>query len=219
MTIIPMSQKGQELLKLYKEMVDKGYDKADGSHVSVTYSDFGLSSYKQILKPVLQQFEISTLLDYGCGGSDWSAPGFDESGQSAKDYFGLSTVWTYEPSRNIDQRTISDCVICFDVLEHVHILDVRNVLIDIFRNAAKLVIMNAACYPAVALLPNGENAHITVRQPLWWKGLVDSVSVEFPNIAVWLLCSTAWLNTMSYTIWRANDWATQEGFVVKDGFY
>ena len=25
-----------------------------------------------------------------------------------------------------------------------------------------------ACYPAVATLPNGENAHITVQTPEWW---------------------------------------------------
>lgn len=219
MTVIPMSQKGQELLKLYKEMVDKGYNKTDGSFVPVAYSDFGLSGYKEIIRPVLQQFEISTVLDYGSGGSDWSAPGFDETGRSAIEYFGLSAVTKYEPARDIDQRGISDCVICFDVLEHIHILDVRNILKDIFRNAAKLVIMNVACYSAVALLPNGENAHITVREPLWWKGVTDSVSIEFPNIAVWLLCSPGWHNTKSYNIWRASDWASQDGFVVKDGFY
>lgn len=219
MTIIPMSQKGQDLIKLYAEMADKGYNKTDGSFVPVAYADFGLSGYKQVLKPVLQQFEISTLLDYGCGGSDWNAPGFDESGQSAIEYFGLSRVAKYEPARNIDQRGVSDGVVCFDVLEHVHILDVRNVLIDIFRNAAKLAIINVACYSAVALLPNGENAHITVRQPLWWKGLIDSISVDFPNTSVWLLCSTGWHNTTTYAIWKAADWAAQDGFVVKDGFY
>ena len=173
MTVIPISQKGQGLLKLYKEMADNGYNRADGSFVPVAFSDFELRAYRGNIRPILKQFEISTVLDYGSGGSDWNAPGFDESGQCAVEYFGLSAVTKYEPARDVDQRGISDCVICFDVLEHVHILDVRNVLIDIFRNAAKLVIINVACYSAAALLPNGENAHITVRHPLWWKGLTD----------------------------------------------
>ena len=28
--------------------------------------------------------------------------------------------------------------------------------------------INVACYNAAALLPNGENAHVTVRAPSWW---------------------------------------------------
>jgi hypothetical protein len=219
MTAIPLSPKGQELLNLYKEMADKGYNRADGSFVADAYSDFELRAYKQHIKPILKKFGISTVLDYGAGGSDWQAPGFDESGQSAIDYFGLSAVTKYEPARGVDQRGIADGVICFDVLEHIHILDVRNILIDIFRNAAKLVVINVACYSAAARLPNGENAHITVRQPLWWKGVTDSVSIEFPNVAVWLLCSTGWRQTTDYAIWRAGDWAAQNGFEVKDGFY
>jgi len=219
MTDLAILQKGQELLKLYKEMAEKGYNRADGSFVPVAFSDFELRPYRENIRPILKQFEISTILDYGSGGSDWNAPGFNESGQCAAECFGLSVVTKYEPARNIDQRGISDCVICFDVLEHIHILDVRNILIDIFRNAAKLVIINVACYSAAAQLPNGENAHITVRQPLWWKGLTDSVSVDFPNIAAWLLCSTGWRKTTGYSIWKAGDWASQNGFEVKDGFY
>jgi len=54
MAAIPMSQKGQELLKLYKDMADKGYNKTAGSFVPVAYADFGLSGYKQVIKPVLE---------------------------------------------------------------------------------------------------------------------------------------------------------------------
>ena len=62
-----------------------------------------------------------------------------------------------------DERASVDCVACFDVLEHIYVLEVGTVLRNIFSHAKKLVILNVVCYEASALLPNGENAHITVR--------------------------------------------------------
>ena len=38
---------------------------------------------------------------------------------SAIDFFGLKKVYRYEPAREIDERTSVDCVVCFDVLEHI----------------------------------------------------------------------------------------------------
>ena len=66
---------------------------------------------------------------------------------------------------------------------------VATVLRDIFSHAKKLVILNVACYEANALLPNGENAHITVRSPHWWKGALDLISVEYPSVSIDLICS------------------------------
>ena len=131
---------------------------------------------------------IEDVLDYGCGGSDWNAPGF-ANGISAVEFFGLRTVHRYEPARDIDERALVDCVVCFDVLEHVYVSDVAAVLRDILSHANKLVILNVACYEANALLPNGENAHITVRNPHWWKGVLDTISVEFPAVSIDLICS------------------------------
>ena len=33
-----------------------------------------------------------------------------------------------------------------------------------------------------ALLPNRENAHVTVRDHTWWKGFLDCISMEYPDI-------------------------------------
>ena len=78
--------------------------------------------------------------------------------------FGLNKVHRYDNPK-IDERTLVDCVVCFDVLEHIFVSDVATVLRDFFT-CKKLVILNVACYEANALLPNGENAHITVLVPL-----------------------------------------------------
>ena len=81
------------------------------------------------------------------------------------------------------------------------------------RVGSRLVIVNTACYAARSILPNGENAHITVRPPLWWKGMFDSIAVEFPTVSVWLICSPAWRNATAFEIYSGQDWLTSSTFV------
>ena len=99
-----------------------------------------------------------------------------------------------------------DCVVCFDVLEHVFISDLKNVISDLYRYAKKTVVIQVACYNANAKLPNGENAHVTVREPMWWKGFLDSVSTEFENINTLLICTTKEKKVFTFKIWSAKKW-------------
>lgn len=208
------SGKGQALLGMYEAMARDGYRRADDVQVTDAFADFELRAYRQQVLPVLQHFGVRTLLDYGCGGSDWHVPGFDKhSGQSAVDYFGLSAALRYEPARGIDERRRVDCVLSFDVLEHVFVSDVPAVLRDMFSHAGRLLVLNVACYPAAARLPNGENAHVTVREPSWWKGMVDAVAVEFPDTSICLITSTAWRQSTAFPVWSAAGWQASPAFV------
>ncbi|MDA0331846.1 MAG: hypothetical protein O3C30_01615 [Proteobacteria bacterium] len=197
MTNFTLSPKGQKLVEMYTDMVDKGYKKVDGTYEANVYNDFELKKIRGSIKERFKIHRIKTVLDYGCGGSDWSSSGFNED-QSAFDFFELDRVYRYEPARSIDERTMVDAVICFDVLEHIFVSDVANVIRDIFSCAEKLVVPNVACYPANATLPNGENAHVTIRNPEWWKGVVDTISVEFPNVSVTLICSPTYNKMLAY---------------------
>ena len=188
MNHLSLSDKGQRLVDMYSQMAEHGYATNIGMDIKDAYNSFELRKIRDVVKNKFSQYDIGTVLDYGCGGSDWTAPGF-ENEISAIDFFGLKKVYSYEPARDIDERTSADCVVCFDVLEHIFVSDVATVLRDIFSHAEKLVVLNVACYEANALLPNGENAHITVRNPHWWKGVLDLISVEFPSIYVDLICS------------------------------
>jgi hypothetical protein len=208
-----LSHKSLELIKLYEKMVDSGYLRTDDKFVNVAFSDMEIKAYKGYLREIFFKHNIKSLLDYGCGGSNYEKKNFDGN-LSAKEYFNLNFINLYEPSRNIDNRKLSDAVLCFDVLEHIFITDLPTIIRDIFSYSTNLVVINVACYSASALLPNGENAHITVRPPLWWKGVIDSIAVEFPNINVQLLCSTAWRKVESFKLFKSSDWQEQEGFVV-----
>ena len=184
-----LSSKGKQLVKLYEEMAEDGYERTDSSYVKEAFSDFELRAYRKSVQDVFEKYSVSTVLDYGCGGSDWKAPNFDDSGESAIEYFQLEKLYRYEPARDIDERQVAQCVISFDVLEHIFVSDIPNVLRDMFSYAKDLLVLNVACYPAAAKLPNGENAHITVRDPMWWKGVVDGIAVEYPEVSIWLICS------------------------------
>tara|TARA_B110000014_G_C20009628_1_gene523443 strand:- start:340 stop:957 length:618 start_codon:yes stop_codon:yes gene_type:complete len=199
-----LSPKGKKLINFYNQMVENNYEN----------NLFNLKIYKEYIKDQINNFEIESVLDYGCGRVDWDSKNFDASKNiSAKEYFNIQDVSLYEPSINVDSRKKSDCVICFDVLEHIFVSDIKKILNDIFFYANKLVILQIACYPAKAKLPNGENAHILVRNPYWWKGIIDGISIDYEDVSVCLLCSTEYKKTIHFNIWSANQWTNQDGFV------
>ena len=166
MSKLKLSKQGKKLLKLYETMVIEGYKRQDGSKVENAYNDFELQKFRNICKEHISHPSIKTVLDYGGGGSDWDKEGFEPSnGASAKQFFDVNTVTTFEPARNQMDKKHSDCVVCMDVLEHIFLTDIANLVDELFSLTKKLLVINVACYKAAALLPNGENAHTTVRRP------------------------------------------------------
>ena len=117
------TKKQLDLIKIYQLMVCSGYKTRDHQHVKVAFSDMEIRWFKDYVKPLFNKFQIKTLLDYGCGGSDYEALGFFQD-QSAKTFFEVSDVYLYEPARNIDQRRKADAVVCFDVLNKVALSEI-----------------------------------------------------------------------------------------------
>ena len=208
------SDNQKRLTELYGRMAREGYATVDGQQVVNAFNDMEIHAFRELVKPIFVTAEAKTLLDYGCGGSDYEAPGFDGD-LSARQYFGLDEVFRYEPARGLDQRRKADVVVCFDVLEHIFIADVAEVVRELFSLAGRLVVANVACYSARAMLPNGENAHVTVRDPMWWKGMFDAISPDFPEVCVLLMCSTGWRQVQLFDIWSASTWLASPTFVTK----
>tara|TARA_B100000214_G_C23855258_1_gene575356 strand:- start:59 stop:871 length:813 start_codon:yes stop_codon:yes gene_type:complete len=218
---IELSIKGKKLLELYEKMALDGYKTVEGKFInkkdnsSSTFANFELRRFRDILIPYFKKLKIKSVLDYGCGGSNWELEDFDiKSTKSAKEFFLLEKVFLYEPALKIDQRNKADCITCFDVLEHIFISDIVKTVREIFRLSQKLVVLNIACYKAAALLPNGENAHITVRDPFWWKGLIDSISIDYPDIDILLFCSTRYNTIQLFKCWKAKEWNQNTKFEI-----
>jgi hypothetical protein len=80
-----------------------------------------------------------------------------------------------------------DGVICTDVVEHVADDDIPWLLDELFRRARHFVYVVAACYLARKKLPNGENAHVTLQPPSWWREHMEAASRRRPGVK-WVLC-------------------------------
>lgn len=213
---IPLSPKGTKLIELYEHMASKGYKTHTGEFKEDAYNDFEARMFKNTLRPIFKEHQIHTLLDYGCGGSNWYDKNFTDDNQSAVEYFDLEKAYHFEPARNINEKIRVDCVLNFDVLEHIFISDIPAVLRDMFSYAKKLVVINTACYNASAILPNGENAHITVRSAFWWKGMIDCLLPEFPKLKICLLCSKGYGKADMFPIFSDNERQKNNNFVIID---
>ena len=77
-----------------------------------------------------------------------------------------------------------------------------------------MIIVNVACYPAAAKLPNGENAHITVRHPIWWKGMFDSIAPEFSKTKILLFASTSYQKIDNFEIYSGDQWQKDSNFAI-----
>ena len=116
------------------------------------------------------------------------------------------------------EKKKADCVVCVDVLEHIYIEDVPRVVTELFSLSKKLLIVNVACYAAAALLPNGENAHITVRSPDWWKGIFDSISSNYADVELLLICSNTFTSGVIFESFKFGDWASTKGYTTTLSF-
>ena len=156
------------------------------------------------IKTIANHFKSKTALDYGSGGSDLNTEEISE-GVSFRDYVGLKKIYQFEPARDLKKKGKFDMVLSFDVLEHIFIADLPWVINDIFSKANKCVLINVACYEAAALLPNGENAHITLRHPLWWLGQLEGLSTLHKNVAWGLFTSQDYNEPKFHGIRRMNE--------------
>jgi hypothetical protein len=209
----PQSHKYAELLKIYADMAKNGCFNNDGSFVPANQV-FGMSGqvkFKEILKKLLFKYDIETLLDYGAGQGSWENK-IDEN-NTLRTFLKLKKINFFEPARKLNKKIISECVVSFDVLEHVFISDVPWVIYDIFSHSSKLVIINVACYPAIKILPNKENVHITVRDAFWWKGMIDGIANFFPNINYVLLASKTYKEVTIFEDVSRKDYLKVNGYM------
>ena len=83
-------------------------------------------------------------------------------------------------------------MILTDVLEHCYQEDVKWVLTENFSLARKFVFANIACYRARQILPNGDNAHCTIRPATWCDSVLDLVASNYPEVKYCVLVEFIW---------------------------
>jgi hypothetical protein len=135
---------------------------------------YGTSSEKLFddILPLIYELNPQSVLDYGCGQS------------KLVDMFHISNTHRYDPAipayDTLPEYKTLDLVICTDVLEHIPEDSLFSTLAQIYLYS-KNVIFSVAVVPAVKILPNGENAHCTVKNVEWW---IDKIKEVFPIVNI-----------------------------------
>ena len=179
-----------ELQTMYRQLHVKG-EEFMGHPPEQTFPGYSLDSQVERIREMIVRTGADSILDYGCGKGKQYEPRpirskAGETWPSVIDYWDVGEITCYdpcyEPYSKLPQGHF-DGVICTDVLEHCPEEDLPWIVEELFSYAMRFVFANVACYPAKKRLPNGENAHCTIKSPDWWSTLLRGVAARPPGVA------------------------------------
>jgi hypothetical protein len=141
----------------------------NGDELIAMYADihssreYGASSIKNLryFRPAIKLLHPMSVIDYGCGQS------------KLLDHLDLPyPVQTrrYDPAipeYSEKPDGIFDLLINIDVLEHVLEPDI-DPIVEEMRSMCRHAILVVDTVPARLILPNGQNAHVTIKPKEWW---------------------------------------------------
>lgn len=191
------SPRYRTLIAQYQQLHTQGVPE-HGLTATQTFPGQSLLEHVSPLLDLFAQYHFSSMLDYGCGKAMLYRPNNAITLEDGRRFdclqalFGVP-VTLYDPAYlpySQRPRQKGDLVVCTDVLEHCSEEDVHWIVADLFDYANMFVYANIACYPAAKTLPNGENAHCTIRDTAWWRGIIEAVAGDFPAIKYRFICTT-----------------------------
>jgi hypothetical protein len=189
-TRVSPSPRYRDLIEQYRAMHTEG-EHFLGVPAEHTFSGISLLPQAQDIRRLIRQTAATSILDYGSGkGTQYLPQRIALDGrqwENVQDYWDVDYVRCYDPcfAPFSDLPTERyDGVISTDVLEHCPEHDLPWILDEMFGFARSFVFLTIACHQARKRLPNGENAHCTVKSSDWWGELLQRVSAGHPRI-VW----------------------------------
>lgn len=164
-------------------------------HASGRYMNVGLNKAPFIL-PHVEAFKPRSVVDYGSGKGRISDLILNL-------YGSVKRTAAYDPAvpgRDTKPEPC-DLLISIDMLEHVPEDELDDVLSDMKRLAPHAVLIIGVT-PATTILPNGENAHATVKPASWWRskiiehyGHASAIPIqgrELTGFRTWPLRASEW---------------------------
>ena len=130
-------------------------------HKDPTYGVASLS-FAPLVAEVIKQSNAKSVSDYGAGKRNLRK-GLYEAGILNIDYYAYDPVFPeYGPPQ------AADLVCCIDVLEHIEVEFLDNILADLKKIVINKGFFSIHLGPAGKSLPDGRNAHL-IQQPVsWW---------------------------------------------------
>jgi hypothetical protein len=119
-----------------------------------------------MVKGLIQQANITHLLDYGCGHNVSLMKGLKECGGLPKGF----RYQCYDPGvpEYADDPVPAELVCCIDVLEHIEPENLDDVLDHLEELTEVMIFGTVHTEPAVKTLPDGRNAHLIQQPKEWW---------------------------------------------------
>jgi len=188
------SPRYRELTRMYREMHLKG-EQFLGIPAEKTFPGLSLPPQAARIRRLIERTGATNIIDYGSGkGLQYGTAMQLADGtriDNVQDYWGVDFVQCYDPSYPPYSELPTgkfDGVISTDVLEHCPEEDIPWIVEEMFSFAERFVFANVACYPAKKRLPNGENAHCTIKPVEWWVSAIGDVAARHPAIVweVWI---------------------------------
>ena len=149
------------LTEEYREVLKKTHGRKEKSWGNTSNTKY----YDKIVK-FIDENNATEVLDYGAG---WGG---------LKDRLGREKpevkVYEFEPARDEVAAPPAPCdyVICTDVFEHVEPEFIDNFFSELDRVTLKKGFFTVCMVPALKVLSDGRNAHLTVQPFDWWYAKV-----------------------------------------------
>lgn len=151
------------------------YDQYEQMHKDPNmFMGFSLHSFIPEISLIVKDTNIKTVLDYGCG------KGLAHRTFNLRQMWGVDDITLYDPGVMLYQTKPSglyDMTLCMDVMEHVPEEYVDDVFEEIAKYTKKVAVFSISTRPASKLLPDGRNAHLTVKPVKWWKQKLNEMPV------------------------------------------
>jgi hypothetical protein len=130
-------------------------------HATGTYGTASIE-YAPLVTEILNNLHITHLLDYGCGSL---LNLYKHIKPTHKLTYQAYDAGVLEYS---DSPVPAQMVACIDVLEHIEPDYLENVLDEIKRCTETILFATVHTGPAVKVLSDGRNAHLTQQPMSWW---------------------------------------------------
>jgi hypothetical protein len=178
-----------EMTELYRRLHREGETRM-GLSPERTFAGVSLYPHIRRIKNLIIETGATTVLDYGCGkGMLYEPHPMEVPGEGVFpgviEYWDIDEVRCYDPCYERYCKLPEgqfDGVVSTDVLEHCIEDDIPWIVDEMFGYARRFVFASIACYPAKATLPNGENAHTTVRPKEWWDTVFSEAAARHPGV-------------------------------------
>lgn len=189
------SPRYHQLISQYQELHREGDPKRDHKPEDV-YPGISLLPHIAAIRELVRASGATTILDYGSGKGLQYGPHHctvgGEEWDNLMDCWDVDYVHCYDPCHlpfsKLPEKRFGG-VVTTDVLEHCPEEDLDWIVAEIFGYAEKFVFASVSCRPAIRHLPNGENAHCTVRPPEWWRALFERHAGASPGVLLRVVAS------------------------------